>query len=70
MSEMDEHVHDRQIRNVMEQSRNGGQAPAPEEFVIRADLAVSILNYLASKPFNEVVGLIQGLQQLDPVTTP
>ncbi len=44
------------------------RAPAapPEAFVIGLDLASQILNYLASKPFNEVVVLIQGLQQLEP----
>lgn len=38
-----------------------------KQFIINEDLAASIVNYLAQKPFGEVAGLINGMQQLRPV---
>lgn len=42
----------------------------PEQFVIDGTLAVAVLNYLASKPYLEVAGMIQKLQELESVVAP
>ena len=39
----------------------------PNEFVITAELANAILQYLISKPYVEVIQLVNGLQNLKPV---
>lgn len=38
----------------------------PKHFLIPADLAQAIADYLATKPFREVAGLMSALQQIKP----
>lgn len=40
------------------------------DLVISQALAQAIANYLMRQPYADVVGLIQGLQQLKPPTVP
>lgn len=37
---------------------------------INQELAQAILNYLVTKPYAEVYGLVQGIQKLQPVEVP
>ena len=37
------------------------------ELVIKAELAQQIIDYLVPRPYGEVAGMIQGIQQLQPV---
>jgi len=40
------------------------------EYKIKEEVANSILNYLASKPYSEVAKLITELQKIEPIEEP
>ena len=40
----------------------------PQYFLIEGGLANGILNYLGSKPYVEVAGLIDGLREIQPIS--
>lgn len=49
------------------QNENQEEVKAPQYFLIEGRLANGILQYLGSKPYAEVAGLIDGLKNVQPV---
>ena len=49
------------------QNENQEEAKAPQFFLIEGGLANGILQYLGTKAYAEVAGLIDGLKKIQPV---
>lgn len=62
---MSETVEEETVKELPEQ--DGDQ---PETYLISRELAQQTVNYLGSRPWHEVAGLMSGMLSLEPVARP